>query len=411
MQVITTQTETDIERESPPPDHTEDPTIFTTDGPTALAETIRREKAKAGVERARSYEETGEIYEICSRDRWSSNNNEPPEELDSATAREHEEPYQATNGGKSDGRGNRRSSGYGSGSNRESDGPWNYPIDSRDAIYGAEEPIMKSPMHKNNLFHFNSDFTGPRFAQRKAQSMSNLLDIQQDAFSPERCHMSPIEQNSSIVEKLEIIISTRRRSSEPDDSNSKQRVAQQPQNTCVHCQQPRSGSDPNGMRPAKDKERKPTRPVSESAMQGLINRNDCQHQCYADVFPTPQPPNRLLGNTSEPSTQCDVRPRQSSNRKDKGSKQFRTRSRSTEERFRGPSENFDTSATIRPPSFCLNTRFFNITRQFSDIEEVGDGSRVGQEASSISQQPRSVSDATEKRPKQLTTACKSLSLD
>lgn len=96
-----------------------------------MAETIRREKAKAGVERARSYEETGEIYEICSRDRWGSNNNEPPEELDSATAREHEEPCQATNEGKSDGKSNRRSSGYGSGSNRESDGPWNYPFDSR----------------------------------------------------------------------------------------------------------------------------------------------------------------------------------------------------------------------------------------------------------------------------------------
>ena len=284
-----------------------------------------------------------------------------------------------------------------------------YSLFISDVIYVAEEPGIKSPMSKNNLFDFSSDFTGPRFTQRKAQSMSNLLDIKQDAFSPEQCQIGPINRKTSLVEKLEIIISTQRSSPEPDDSNSNQRFAQHAQNTCVHCQQPRSGSDPNGMRPAKDKERNRTRPVSEPAMEGIGNGNNCQQGYHVDVFPTPQSSKRLLGNTNEPSLQCDVRPRESSIRKDEANKQFRTRRHSAGERPHGPSEHFDTSATIRPSSLGMNARFFKITRQFSDIEEV-DGNRLENDASSISQ-PRSVSDATEKRPKQLKSVGKALSLD
>ena len=273
----------------------------------------------------------------------------------------------------------------------------------------AEEPGIKSPMSKNNLFEFSSDFTGPRFTPRKAQSMSNLLDIKQDAFSPEQCQIGPINRKTSLVEKLEIIISTQRSSSEPDDSNSKQRFGQQEQNTCVHCQQPRSGSDPNGMRPAKDKERNRTRPVSEPAMQEIDNRTNCQQEYYVSVFSAPQSPNRLLGNANEPRLQCDVRPRESSNRNDNA---IRTRRHSAPGMvFRRPSEHFDTSVTIRPSSLCMNAPFFKIMRQFSDIEEVTDGGRVEDEASSISQQPRSVSDATEKRPKQPKSVGKALSLD
>ena len=95
-----------------------------------MAETIRIEKVKAGVGRPRSYEETEHIYETCSQDRWSTNNNEYPEELDCATAREHEEPFQ-TSKKKLDDKDNRRSSGYHSGSNRESDCSWNRPFGNR----------------------------------------------------------------------------------------------------------------------------------------------------------------------------------------------------------------------------------------------------------------------------------------
>ena len=100
--------------------------------PTALAEAIQREKVIAGVARPESFQETEPIYDVCrSPGGWNSNENEPPEELDFSTAREHEELYQTTSEKKMDGKNKRTSSGYFSESNRESDCPWNRSFGSR----------------------------------------------------------------------------------------------------------------------------------------------------------------------------------------------------------------------------------------------------------------------------------------